>query len=65
VVDIWLTFNFAGIEGFLILTWGSRQDSKPNACGQEFDKAWLKAQLRRSQAIKVGKIQFQAQRWFP
>jgi len=42
VVNIWLTFNFAGMEGFLILTSGSRQDSKPSARGQEFDRARLK-----------------------
>jgi len=38
-----LTFNFAGIKGFLILTRGSRQDRKPSAHGQEFDRARLKA----------------------
>jgi len=38
-----LALSFAGIEGFLILTWGSRQDSKPSAHGQEFDRARLKA----------------------
>jgi len=59
-----LTFNFAGIEDFFILTQGFRQDRKPSTRGQEFDKVEPKAQLRRRQANKAGKTRFQAQRRF-
>jgi len=38
MVNICLTFNFAGIEDYFIHTWGFRQNIKPNILGQSFDK---------------------------
>jgi len=58
MVNIWLTFNFAGIEGFLISNWEFRQDGKPSAHSKKFDKARLKEQSHRSQAFKARKHDF-------
>jgi len=60
-----LTFYFAGIEDFLIYIGGFRQDGKPDAHIQKFDRTKLKAGSRRSRAFKAEKTGFQVQRWFP
>jgi len=58
MVNTWLTFNFKGIEGFLISISGFRQDGKPSAHSQQFDRARLRVQSRRNQAFKAGKHDF-------
>ncbi|AES66213.1 hypothetical protein MTR_2g064220 [Medicago truncatula] len=55
MVNICLTFNFVGIEDFLISIEGFRQDGNPSAHNQKFDRTRLRVQSRRIQAIKAGK----------
>jgi len=65
MVNTWLIFNFAGIEGFLISIWGFRQDGRPSVHSQKFDRARLKEKSRRSHILKAGNTRFQAQERFP
>jgi len=58
MVNICLTFNFAGIECFLISTWGFRQDWRSSAHGLKFDRTRLRVQSRWVQAINAGKRNF-------
>jgi len=55
MVNICLTFNFAGIEDFLISIGGFRRNGKPRVHGQKFDRTRMRVQSRRVQAIKAGK----------
>jgi len=64
MVNICLTFNFAGIEDFLISIGGFRSNGKPSMHGQKYDITRLRVQWRRVQAIKAGKTRFQAQERF-
>jgi len=48
MVNICFTFTFARIEGFLISTWRFRQDGKPSAQIEKFDKTRLRVQSRRN-----------------
>jgi len=58
MVNFCLTFNFAGIEGFLISSWGFQQDGKPSTHSQQFGRARLKERSRLNKVFKAGKHDF-------